>query len=344
MKTDFENIENWLDENLINSFRPHIDEIPNSQSKGIYFWFMKPEGYVQLSNYEKIKPFESRYTKEINGVTYDLVYLGTAGTGKKGNSNLYERFKWHVLQKHSESNVCHGTLSTLRVGLGSLLSDDLILSNTEEDVNSFMQSNMIVYYIEYKDDKQLIDSDEVSLIRKLKPVFNLKNNSNATLQGNSTFIYKGRRSLVYQNTRLRLNCKGESESSKKNIKNPTDDSPNYEHQIYSELNGCIEFFVLRNQSISDVVRGVDGLPNEACSFEILDSATGLRLSPFERWNRTGTKIHINPKAQNIYTYFAATGGKIDGKETPRWMHIQNRMNIPNDIIEEITVRVCPIKK
>jgi len=203
---------------------------------------------------------------------------------------------------------------------------------------------MIVYYIEYQDNKQLIDSDEVSLIRKLTPLFNLNNNPNASLQGNPTSVYKAKRAIVYQNTRLRLDCKGESEISKKKNTNPTDDSPNYEHQIYSEINECIEFFVLRNQSISDVVRGIGGLPNEACSFEILATATGLKLSPFERWNRTGTKIHINSDAQNIYTYFAATGGKIDGKATPRWIHIQNRMNLPNDIIEEITVRVCTIKK
>lgn len=346
MDPDFENLEKWLDEKLTNPFRPYLDEIPNSKSKGIYFWFMKPDGYENLSSYVEIKPIDYTYSKEIEGVKYDLVYLGTAGTGKKGNSNLYERFKWHVLQKHTESNVCHGTLSTLRAGLGSILSDDLILSNTEEDVNSFMKSNMLVYYIEYQDNKKIIDSDEVSLIRKLKPLFNLKNNPNASLQGNPTCVYKARRAFVYQNTRLRLNCKGESEISKKKNTNPTDDSPNYEHQIYSEINECIEFFVLRNQSISDVVRGIDGLPNEACSFEILDSATGLKLSPFEGWNRTGRNAHINPTAQNIYTYFANVDEtkKIDGKAPKRSILIQNRMNIPNDIIEEITVRVCLIKK
>ena len=132
LNPDFENLEKWLDEKLTNPFRPNFDEIPNTKSKGIYFWFMKPDGYEKLSNYVEIKPIDSKYSKEIDGVKHDLVYLGTAGTGKKGNSNLYERLKWHVLQKHTESNVCHGTLSTLRAGLGSLLSDDLILPNTEE--------------------------------------------------------------------------------------------------------------------------------------------------------------------------------------------------------------------
>ena len=75
----------------------------------------------------------------------------------------------------------------------------------------------------------------------------------------------------------------------------------------------------------------------------MNSANGLKLSPFEKWNKTGTKVHVNPNSQNIYTYFAAQG-KINGAENPRWLHIQNRMNNPNDVIEEITVRVCPLKK
>lgn len=202
---DFNQLSGWLKENLNNSFRPHIDEIPDIKSKGIYFWFMKQDGYKQLSKYVVIKPIDPCYTKEIDGGKYDLVYLGTAGTGKKGKSNLHDRFKWHILQNHSESNICHGTLSTLRAGLGSVLCEDLILPNTEEAVNSFMKSNMIIFYVEYSDDKNLIDSDELILINGFKPILNLKNNPNASLQGNPTRIYKNRRAFVYQNTRFRLN-------------------------------------------------------------------------------------------------------------------------------------------
>jgi hypothetical protein len=93
-----------------------------------------------------------------------------------------------------------------------------------------------------------------------------------------------------------------------------------------------------------VARGIKGLPEEACTFQILNSNTGLLVSEFKGWNTTGTKVHINPKAQNIYTYFSAPGGKIEGKETARWIHIQNRMNKKNNEIDEITVKVCSSKK
>lgn len=206
--SDFEQIKDWLEVNLTakKSFVPHLDSIPNINSKGIYFWFMKPEGYNALNNYVSIQPIEPKFVKEIDGVKYDLVYLGTAGTGKKGNSNLAERFEWHVNQNHTDSNICHGTLSTLRAGLGALLSDDLILPNTEIAVNDFMKQFMKVFWIEYPNDNDLIDNDEKKLIIGIKPLLNLKNNPNARTNANtnSTKDYKLRRTLVYKNSKLRL--------------------------------------------------------------------------------------------------------------------------------------------
>lgn len=207
---DFNDLCTWLNENLltINSFVPHIDEIPNVKSKGIYFWFMHPNAYKALSNYVTINPINPKYTKDIDGIKYDLVYLGTAGTGKKGNSNLNERFEWHVNQNHSEANICHGTLSTLRAGLGALLAEDLIIPNTESLVNIFMKNYMKVFWIEYSNDKSLIDNDEKILIKGIKPLLNLKNNPNskANAQANSTNVYKTRRSLIYNNTKQSIGC------------------------------------------------------------------------------------------------------------------------------------------
>jgi len=329
---NFTELKKWLDENLTKSFRPHIDEIPTIKSKGIYFWFMKQGGYNQLSKYVDIKPIDPCYTKEIGGGKYDLVYLGTTGTGKKGKSNLYDRFKWHILQNHSESNICHGTLSTLRAGLGSVLCEDLILPNTEEAVNSFMKSNMRIFYVKYSDDKNLIDSDEFILINGFKPVLNLKNNPNASLQGNPTRIYKSRRAFVYQNTRFRLNCKGEDNSVLEKINIPTENAPSFQHQVITEEKDYIMFFVLNNQDISIVTRGIDELPKGKCKIDIWNSNDSN--TKFEKWQRTTGK---NQDGQNIYTYFSNTSSDNKTKRSEiifNWMQENN--------IEEITVRVCPI--
>ncbi len=132
---DFNQLSEWLNQNLTekNSIIPHTNAIPNITSKGIYFWFMHPDGYKALSKFVVIEPITSRYTKEIDGVKYDLVYLGTTGTGKQGNSNLFIRLDWHINQEHRESTICQkeSALSTLRTGLGALLSKDLIIPDTE---------------------------------------------------------------------------------------------------------------------------------------------------------------------------------------------------------------------
>jgi hypothetical protein len=70
-----------------------------------------------------------------------------------------------------------------------------------------------VFWIEYPNDIELIDNDEEILIKGIKPLLNLKNNSNARANAPAipTQVYKKRRAVVYTNTRLRLKCKGESE-------------------------------------------------------------------------------------------------------------------------------------
>lgn len=205
---DFENLEKWLDENLKKSFRPHHDSIPDSKSKGIYFWFMKEGGYNQLSKYVKIKPLDPSYSKVIDGAKYDLVYLGTTGTGKKGNSNLYKRLNWHINQKHRHStiNQKQSALSTLRTGLSALLAEDLIEVNTEVFVNQFMKEYFFIYFTEYPDDNNLINNHETILIKELKPLLNIKSNPNAKKisSDNSTKFYKKRRNEVEKKTKKRL--------------------------------------------------------------------------------------------------------------------------------------------
>lgn len=207
---DINELKNWLNKNLqsTNPFVPHKDAIPKIISKGIYFWFMRPNGYKVLGEYVKIQPIDTRYTKDIYGEKYDLVYIGTSGTGKKGNSTIYDRLKWHINQNHGKGEICHGTLSTFRAGLAALLADDLIIPNTESLVNTFMKDYMKVFWIEYPNDKLLIDNAENQLIEVLRPLLNLKNNPNAKANApfNSTKVYKSRRTLVYNNSKQRLGC------------------------------------------------------------------------------------------------------------------------------------------
>jgi hypothetical protein len=113
---------NWLDKKISNKFliNAHCNELSKiPPEKGLYFWFIKPETLESLFKMNS----NITYNIEYNGNKYALAYIGSAGTGKKKQSNLNERLKWHLCQQHTESNVRSGILSTLRTGISAMLSD-----------------------------------------------------------------------------------------------------------------------------------------------------------------------------------------------------------------------------
>ena len=330
-ESSVDEIKTLLEANLNIGIVPHTDPIAEGLGKGIYFWFIKVSDLPLISRFVEILNFEPSVYKEIEGVKYVLVYLGTAGTGKSGGGNLTQRLNWHIGQNHSESNICHGTLSTLRAGLGSLLSNDLIVEATEVLVNHLMENSFKVYWIEYAE-VSLIDSDEFILIQKLRPVLNLKNNPNALMgaPANHTKLYKKRRALVYKNTRDRIGCgSGESDEVMRSTK-PIKDLESFNHQIIEDVENCISFIVVKGQRIDKIVRGIEGLPTGHCTYAIYNSENGEEIKS----GSTGRNVDVNQDAQNIYTYFSNS----DSDGNSRYSNIEKIMNDGN--IEEITVKVC----
>ncbi len=181
-------------------------------SRGIYFWYMQPEGYEILSQHIVFPaPFGGQTTDEHGN---HLVYLGTAGTRPTANNQagLQDRFVWHVSNHHAIPQVRHGTLSTLRQTLGSLLANDLIEVDgvfTEVLVNQFMADYFTVSYIAYEGILPaiglVIDADEVKLIQALTPLLNLKKNPDIAVLGHPTRQIKARRIAINQATQHRIN-------------------------------------------------------------------------------------------------------------------------------------------
>ena len=336
---NFEELSAWLNENLTdkNRIKACCEQVKNvPENKGIYFWFMHPDGYEALSNFVAIQTINPRYTKEINGEKYDLVYLGSAGTGKKGNSNLKERLRWHLCQKHSEKTICHknSVLSTLRKGISSLLSDDLIEIATEKKLNDFLCQNMLVCWVAYKEAETIyIDSDEEKLIKIVKPLLNIKNNPNTKADAieNHSKVYRRRRNLVSENTKKRLGCNGEDENVMKK-QNPTEFAVSYEERVIVDYEHCVEYTLQQGEDIAKVTRGIEGLPLGKCKVEIWDS-NNCNIQ-FKKWARVTGR---NEDGQNVYTYFSNTSSG----NTKRRSLIVSQWMVDNKI-EEITVRVCPI--
>lgn len=344
---DFEELEKILNKKLSNSFVPHLDEIPNINSKGIYFWFMHPDGYKSLSKNITIEPIKTKYARDIDGVIFDLVYLGTAGTGKKGDSNLSERFIWHIIKPHhTESNICHGFLSTLRAGLGALLSNDLILQNTEIEVNNFMKQFMKVFWIEYPNDIELIDNEEIILIQVIKPLFNLDYNSNSYVAAidNPTKSYKKRRNKIYKKTKERIGCKVE-EGKKMKKQNSTEFAVFYEERIVTDDKLCVEYTVLQSEDIGKVTKSIKELPVGKVIIKIFDSKNPEKT--FDLWTFRDTGNNNNPDAQNIFKYFSRTAPDKLKEKSKQNNFSNNRANwikwwMFDNEIEKITIRVCPI--
>lgn len=339
---NFETIITWLNENLSNPFMAQMQSLPiNDNNRGIYFWFMKPEGYQRLSSLGlNITAINPGYSKVVDGVTYHLVYLGTAGTGKKGNSNIIDRLNWHLKTAHQENDVCSGFLSTLRQTVGAALSEDLINNNTGEVVSTFFSDFFYLCTLPYLGDsntKSIIDEDEHCLISTIKPLFNIKNNPNARITAGQhpTRQLKVRRGLVMYKTRERLGYmkgdKGIANHQENDNKPP--ESPINNYEIISEHNGCIEFTVTKEQSIHEVVSGIDGLPAGKCEIVIYNSVNPDEFLYASEKN-VGKRITGRRKI-NIYGYFKNPDTNKNSQS--RWKLIQQEMR--DKEIEEITVRV-----
>jgi hypothetical protein len=343
---NFETISTWLDENLDNPFPANLQHLPpNDNSRGIYFWFMKADGYKRLSNLGlNITAITPTYKKDINGEQYDLVYLGTAGTGKKEKSNIINRLNWHLKNTHDEKHICSGFLSTLRQTVGAALSDDLINTDTGVLVNTFFGDLFYLFTLPYtgnSNTKSIIDEDEHCLISTIKPLFNIKNNPHARLSAapTPTRQLKVRRGLIMHNTRERLGCikgnNGKTKSKKDDNKPPT--SPENNFELIYDKDGCQEFTVTKDQSIYEVISGIDSLPQDKCEIVIYNSAIPDEFIYVSRNN--GGKRITGKSGVNIYGYF--NNPDTNKNNQPRWKVIQQEMSDKG--IEEITVRVCSDK-
>jgi hypothetical protein len=335
----FEELKKHLDQFLTNSFRPHVDEIPKSKSKGIYFWFMRQEGYNQLSKYIEINPIETRYTKEIDGMKYDLVYLGTAGVrnNKSGinKGHLEERLNWHIAKNKSKSALKSGTMSTYRRTIGALIEDDLIENNTQKILDDFFRNEFIIFFIEYpgsfSDVKEIVNGDETILIEIVRPIFNLDKNPNAKITNHITYLIQERRQLIEKSSKSKL---GIMEKKERKVKMKTS-----KEKAKFQINECAEFKVHKNQNIIDVANDLIDLPVGPCTIEIFSND---KLDVRKYVN--GKMRKITKFNRSVSSFFIAPDTNYGAGNISKSKIISDEMNNVQKPIEIITVRVCPIIK
>lgn len=346
---DFNQLTTWLNENLndkksIKACCQEVHKVP--ETKGIYFWFIHPDGYNALN----IKPIEPKYTKVINGVKYDLVYIGTAGVRNNSsginNGNLNERLKWHLCDNKGVSGLCSGTMSTYRRTLGGIISDDLIANNTQDKIDELLCNYFIIYYVEYPgaflDVKDEVNSDEDVLIDVIRPILNLDKNPNAKNPKHITFEIQKRRQIVEKDSKKRW-CNEKPNANAKTM-NSKPNKPKTSNPTITSEEHCLQFTVNVNQSIHQVINNGQNLnlpiPCKFICRNTLNPNQVVYPSAINGgWRQTG-----NIGNQNIYTYFdntdAAYANNNGYTSNIRCEIIQQEMQILG--INEITVTVCPI--
>lgn len=349
IQDNFTTLSQWLNENLTDEKRikaccEQVKNVP--ETKGIYFWFMHPDGYEALSNHVRIEPVEPKYTRNIDGVKYDLVYLGTAGVRNNSNGinngHLKERLMWHLCDNKGISALCNDTMSTYRRTVGGLISDDLIANNTQDKIDELLCKYFLIYYVEYPgaflDVKDEVNSDEAILIDVIRPILNLSKNPNAKKTKHITHAIQQKRQLVESESKKRW-CK-EKPNTKTKAMNSKPNKPKTSDSTDKSEEKCVSFTVNVNQSIHAVVNNIPNLPT-LCRF-ICKNSLNLHqfIYPSSRnagWRTTGGGV------QNIYTYFINVDENYSNNHgyisNYRWQFIQEEMQ--NLGINEITVTVCP---
>lgn len=137
--------------------RKSVSDIRSSKNDiektvGIYCWWFRDDSFeVLLKRISKDIDWkhltdESLQHKMFNNVKYTALYVGIAA----GKDGILGRFKWHIEQNHSISNITKGYLSTLRRTLSALLNFKLLKSSIEvnlssqEKLNAFIDENCVL--------------------------------------------------------------------------------------------------------------------------------------------------------------------------------------------------------
>ena len=300
---------------------------------------MKSEAYSSLSKIDWAQHVQVNFKKNIDGTVYHLVYLGTAGvrnnSNGENNGNLRERLKWHLCDNKGVPALCHGTMSTYRRTIGSLLLDDLVAGNNQTLIDDFLCKNFVIYYIEYPGNfaevQNEVSNDENILINKLQPIFNLDKNPNATISGTITNTIRIRRQKIEKTSKIKW-CETKTKVSQA----PSKELPQQTSHKSTAKGNCIEFTVRKNENVATVASSIANLPSGPCSIELFTES------------HSPVKLYINGKIRIIRTNNRTVTSYFNSPDTmlgnlAKWKIIRDEMNDSKNTIEKIVVRVCALQ-
>ena len=119
--------------------------------RGIYFWFLREEGFEKLSQKLPVLLRPPQHTLQV-GDAY-LVYFGHLGANADLGSvqradNLRYYFQSVIPHRHLDDTLdCYSYLSCFRKTVSGLLCDDILAG--QEAVKSFFNDYLLIYYLSY---------------------------------------------------------------------------------------------------------------------------------------------------------------------------------------------------
>ena len=134
------------------------------KKSGFYRWWFPADIAKSMLSSIPLVDINKIVKRNIGGKEYWLLYFGIS-------SNLFNRIKWHVCQKHKPSAVRSGTLSTLRQTISSLLGIDETLS--ESDVNNVLDQKELStgYYPLNIQKNKVVPKDILKKLKQLRKTY-----------------------------------------------------------------------------------------------------------------------------------------------------------------------------
>lgn len=171
-----------------------LDRVP-SDRPGWYRWWAPPAALQALlgDQYKQLSPSLSQGLEQLSGLYY--IYVGVAV-----KESIRARLNWHVNQHHTHSCVRHGTLSTLRQSIASLVGSDQM---DEAATNALIDQLTIEYFPSSQPIKsaeaknELEQSERKEMAKHLLPL-NIQNNHNP-IMSDFKRVLKAARQAARQN-------------------------------------------------------------------------------------------------------------------------------------------------
>jgi len=164
--------------------KEYLDNVPGDKP-GWYRWWAPKEAVEEVLNSPHLeeKWFDVIFPHMTGGKgkleNYYCLYVGVAI-----NESIRARLDWHINQTHTKGNVYHGSLSTLRQTISSLLTAD---QSSETETNHFIDMLQVEFQamplpIKSADAKRHIETIENAEIKKILYPLNIKDNNHEIIR------------------------------------------------------------------------------------------------------------------------------------------------------------------